>query len=71
MSTATTAHDYKVAEIGLAEFGRKEITLAEHEMPGLMKTREEFWRNPWRASRRRMCSITGRLATGTAGFGIS
>jgi adenosylhomocysteinase len=42
MSTATTAQDYKVADIGLAEFGRKEITLAEHEMPGLMRTREEF-----------------------------
>merc|ERR1711865_578052 len=27
---------------GLAEFGRKELTLAEHEMPGLMATREEF-----------------------------
>ena len=37
-----TAQDYKVADIGLAEFGRKEITLAEHEMPGLMRTREEF-----------------------------
>ena len=37
-----TAQDYRVADIGLAEFGRKEITLAEHEMPGLMKTREEF-----------------------------
>src|SRR3978361_1646326 len=34
--------DYKVADLGLAEFGRKEIRLAEHEMPGLMKTREEF-----------------------------
>ncbi len=34
--------DYKVADIGLAEFGRKEIALAEHEMPGLMRTREEF-----------------------------
>jgi adenosylhomocysteinase len=41
MST-TTAADYKVADISLAEFGRKEITLAEHEMPGLMKTREEY-----------------------------
>ena len=42
-STATaTATDYKVADIGLAEFGRKEIDLAEHEMPGLMRTREEF-----------------------------
>ena len=41
MST-TVAPDYKVADLGLAEFGRKEITLAEHEMPGLMRTREEF-----------------------------
>ncbi len=40
--TTATAQDYKVADIGLADFGRKEITLAEHEMPGLMKTREEF-----------------------------
>ncbi|MFE2171421.1 adenosylhomocysteinase, partial [Streptomyces sp. NPDC059447] len=28
--------DFKVADISLAAFGRKEITLAEHEMPGLM-----------------------------------
>ncbi|MCD6014894.1 MAG: S-adenosyl-L-homocysteine hydrolase [Solirubrobacterales bacterium] len=40
--TTVTAQDYKVADIGLAEFGRKEITLAEHEMPGLMRTREEY-----------------------------
>jgi adenosylhomocysteinase len=38
----TTTSDYKVADIGLAEFGRKEIELAEHEMPGLMALREEF-----------------------------
>jgi adenosylhomocysteinase len=44
MTTAeqTTAQDYKVADISLAEFGRKEITLAEHEMPGLMATRREY-----------------------------
>jgi adenosylhomocysteinase len=41
MSTVTT-QDYKVADLGLAEFGRKEISLAEHEMPGLMRTREEL-----------------------------
>jgi adenosylhomocysteinase len=41
-TSSATAADYKVADIGLAEFGRKEITLAEHEMPGLMRTREEF-----------------------------
>jgi adenosylhomocysteinase len=40
--TTIAAQDHKVANIGLAEFGRKEITLAEHEMPGLIKTREEF-----------------------------
>jgi len=34
--------DYKVADIGLADFCRKEITLAEHEMPGLMGLRREF-----------------------------
>jgi adenosylhomocysteinase len=37
-----TTLDFKVADLSLAEFGRKEIRLAEHEMPGLMKTREEF-----------------------------
>ncbi len=40
--TTTATQDYKVADIGLAEYGRKEISLAEHEMPGLMRTREEF-----------------------------
>lgn len=34
--------DFKVADISLAEFGRKEIRLAEHEMPGLMALRSEF-----------------------------
>jgi adenosylhomocysteinase len=34
--------DYKVADLGLADFGRKEITLAEHEMPGLMAIRAEY-----------------------------
>jgi len=39
---ALTTADYKVADLSLAEFGRKEIRLAEHEMPGLMQTRAEF-----------------------------
>ncbi len=40
---ATTSQlDFKVADLGLHEFGRNEIRLAEHEMPGLMATREEF-----------------------------
>jgi adenosylhomocysteinase len=38
----TSAPDYIVKDIGLAEFGRKEISLAETEMPGLMATREEY-----------------------------
>jgi len=47
MSTATTSPaqtgaDHRVADLSLAEFGRKEIRLAQHEMPGLMATRAEF-----------------------------
>ncbi|MEU5769130.1 adenosylhomocysteinase [Streptomyces asoensis] len=34
--------DFKVADLSLAAFGRKEITLAEHEMPGLMAIRKEY-----------------------------
>src|SRR3954449_11022622 len=34
--------DFKVADLSLAEFGRKEIALAEHEMPGLMAIRAEY-----------------------------
>jgi adenosylhomocysteinase len=37
-----TGKDYHVADIGLAGFGRKEIAIAETEMPGLMAVREEF-----------------------------
>src|SRR6201997_2218465 len=37
-----SAEPYRVADIKLAAFGRKEIRLAEHEMPGLMATRAEF-----------------------------
>src|ERR1700687_5831548 len=38
----STRHDYVVKDIGLAEWGRKELAIAETEMPGLMATREEF-----------------------------
>jgi adenosylhomocysteinase len=42
-TTATlTAEDFKVADLSLAPFGRNEIRLAEHEMPGLMSIRREF-----------------------------
>src|SRR5712692_7916181 len=45
MSTATlndTALEYKVADLSLAEWGRKEITIAEYEMPGLMAIRRKY-----------------------------
>ena len=53
----TTGLNFKVADLSLAEFGRKEIRLAQHEMPGLMATREEFGDSkPLRGAR-----ITGSL----------
>jgi len=39
---SSSTHDYKVADIKLADWGRKEIQIAETEMPGLMAIREEF-----------------------------
>lgn len=49
--------DYKVADLSLAEYGRKEIRLAEHEMPGLMALRQEYHGvNPLKGAR-----ITGSL----------
>ena len=42
MDTSIKFSDYKVADIELAEFGRKEIKLAEHEMPGLMSLRKLY-----------------------------
>ena len=57
MSTTAETTDYKVADLSLAEFGRKEIRLAEHEMPGLMATRREYAeQQPLRGAR-----ITGSL----------
>ena len=41
-NTMTDKSDYKVADISLADFGRKEIELAEKEMPGLMQLRERY-----------------------------
>ena len=40
----TASPDYAVADIKLAEYGRKEIAIAETEMPGLMATRAEYRR---------------------------
>src|SRR5271165_4908283 len=45
MSTATlnpTATEYKVADLALADWGRKEINIAEQEMPGLMSIRNKY-----------------------------
>ena len=53
----TESVPFKVADLSLAEFGRKEIRLAEHEMPGLMAVREEYAdAQPLRGAR-----ITGSL----------
>src|ERR1043166_9002284 len=41
-TTPTTATEYKVADMNLAEWGRKEISIAEHEMPGLMSIRRKY-----------------------------
>jgi adenosylhomocysteinase len=57
MAVDTATQDFKIADIGLAEFGRKEIRLAEHEMPGLMALREEYGaQQPLKGAR-----ITGSL----------
>ncbi|HAU48302.1 MAG TPA: adenosylhomocysteinase, partial [Planctomycetaceae bacterium] len=42
MAQVDTRLPYKVADMSLAEWGRKEITLAENEMPGLMALREKY-----------------------------
>jgi adenosylhomocysteinase len=56
-TTAAPAIDHKVADLSLAAFGRREIELAEHEMPGLMRTRAEYAdRQPLKGAR-----ITGSL----------
>lgn len=57
MNTVTDFNDYVIANISLADFGRKEIAIAETEMPGLMAIREEFAKaQPLKGAR-----ITGSL----------
>src|SRR4029077_9447764 len=53
----TDRPDFKVADLTLADFGRKEIQLAEHEMPGLMALRERYGKTKPLAGAR----ITGSL----------
>ncbi|MGZ5339096.1 MAG: adenosylhomocysteinase, partial [Thermoleophilaceae bacterium] len=57
VTETATKQDYKVADISLADFGRKEIKLAEHEMPGLMAMREEFGESKPLAGARIMGSL--------------
>ena len=57
MNTVADVKDYVIADINLAAFGRKEISIAENEMPGLMAIREEFAKaQPLKGAR-----ITGSL----------
>ena len=49
--------NYKVADISLADWGRKEIDIAEHEMPGLMSIRAQVRRS---TSRSRACASPAR-----------
>jgi adenosylhomocysteinase len=57
MNTEIQKMDYKVKDLGLAEWGRKEIAIAEKEMPGLMKLRERYGKEkPLQGAR-----ITGSL----------
>ncbi|CAG4884910.1 Adenosylhomocysteinase [Georgfuchsia toluolica] len=57
MNAVTDNNDYVIADLGLADWGRKEIRIAETEMPGLMAIREEFARSqPLKGAR-----ITGSL----------
>lgn len=51
-ASSKNSQNYKVADIKLAEFGRKEIAIAETEMPGLMAIREEYkGKNPLKGAR--------------------
>merc|ERR1712070_561001 len=56
--------DFKVADMSLADFGRKELDLAEHEMPGLIAAREEFGPSQPLAGIRVMGSLHMTIQTG-------
>jgi len=63
MTTTAAKFDFKVADLSLAEFGRKEIRLAEHEMPGLMATRREYGASKPLAGARVMGSLHMTIQT--------
>jgi adenosylhomocysteinase len=56
LKTFSTEGDYKVADISLADWGRKELDIAEHEMPGLMSIRKKYASKPLNGVR-----VTGSL----------
>ncbi|MCX6344195.1 MAG: adenosylhomocysteinase, partial [Armatimonadetes bacterium] len=62
MSSIQTV-DYVVKDISLAEFGRKEINIAEKEMPGLMATREKYGHSKPLAGARIMGSLHMTIQT--------
>ena len=55
--TETKTNDYKVRDITLADWGRKEISIAEKEMPGLMAIREKYAPSKAQATRA-SCSVS-------------
>ena len=57
------AREYKVADLALADLGRKEITIAESEMPGLMATRKKYARSKPLAGARIMGSLHMTIQT--------
>jgi len=59
----TQLADYKIKDLGLAEFGRKEMTIAEHEMPGLMAVREKYGKDKPLAGARIMGSLHMTIQT--------
>jgi len=62
-TTPTTKQDYKIADISLADFGRKEISIAEKEMPGLMSIREKYAKSKPLAGVRVMGSLHMTIQT--------
>ncbi len=58
-----TVVDYAIKDISLAEFGRREMQVAEHEMPGLMATREKYGRDKPLAGARIMGSLHMTIQT--------
>ena len=64
MTTATASLPFKIADLSLHEWGRKELELAEQEMPGLMSCREEFGASKPLAGQRIMGSLHMTIQTG-------